>query len=447
MNTHAEVNAVTTTVGESTEAPSLKAAGVAPKRRVRSIRIPLRWLITGGAVVGVVAGLSISLASNHLTVLIRQARDGYVVYRLAAERDELRATKLRLERELTEVKSNHSQASAFEATVKGRLAELNAVVESSTALGVFKRDKRGKGARGTVLANLSPKASGKGDGSAGSRPNDAKELTPSALAALLDSPVLRNSEARGSGRRNGEARHRHVDPKLEELRAINKGLGGAEVECRRAPSGKIVCASSVAKEDVAYTDVRAALKPDFAISENVTPGGQMPNPGHDGPLLVTAEQQHLLDTIDYYTETLRSLPIGSPVPGEITSGYGYRVSPFSHRSSFHEGIDISLEKGTRIRAPGDGIVVKAEYDGAYGWVVDIAHAGKIITRYAHLNKAMVRTGQRVRRGQIIALSGSTGRSTGPHLHYEVRVNGLAKNPMPYISLAEKLNKTLERTVG
>ena len=290
-------------------------------------------------------------------------------------------------------------------------------------------------------------ASGKGGNAAAEA---SKELTPNALAALLDSPALRAPEARGSGRRNGESRNRLSDTRLDELRAINKGLGGAEVECRRAPSGKIVCASSVAKEDVAYTDVRAALKPDFAISETSVGAPRsdtFPAPNKSGPLVLNAEQQHLLDTIDYYTETLRSLPIGSPVPGEITSGYGYRVSPFSHRSSFHEGIDISLEKGTRIRAPGDGIVVKAEYDGAYGWVVDIAHAGKIITRYAHLNKAMVRTGQRVKRGQIIALSGSTGRSTGPHLHYEVRVNGLAKNPMPYITLAEKLSKTVVRTVG
>jgi murein DD-endopeptidase MepM/ murein hydrolase activator NlpD len=87
-------------------------------------------------------------------------------------------------------------------------------------------------------------------------------------------------------------------------------------------------------------------------------------------------------------------------------------------------------------------VVKAGYDGAYGWMVDIAHTDKVVTRYAHLSRAVVRVGQPVRRGQVIALSGSTGRSTGPHLHYEVRVNGLAKNPMPFIALAAKLNKVL-----
>jgi septal ring factor EnvC (AmiA/AmiB activator) len=406
METQAEMTAVNR-MNQSSEGIAAPQGKVLPKKRGRSIRIPLKWLVSAGAVVGIIAGLSISIASNYLSIMIRQARDGFVVYRLASERDELRATKQRLERELSSLRENHTQVSAFEETVKGRLAEINSIVEASTSLGIFKRDKRKHGARGAILA----------------REGTQQEPNKNALAAILDSPVLSG----GSRRRGRKSKD------IEELRELNRGLGGAEVECRRGPTGKVVCASSVAKEEVAFTDMRAALKPGFSTLE--TPKSEIAQK-------FSGEQQELLEQLEYYTDTLRTVPIGSPAIGTITSHFGYRTSPFTHHSSRHEGVDISLQRGTRIRAPGDGIVVKAEYDGAYGWVVDLAHAGKIITRYAHLSRPLVKEGQRIRRGQVVGLSGSTGRSTGPHLHYEVRVNGLAKNPMGYIALAEKLSKTL-----
>jgi hypothetical protein len=399
------------------EAASLGAPVDSPaavsKRRRRWIRVPVKWFMVGGAGVGILGALALCLASNYLTVLVRQARDGYVMYRLASERDELRATKVRLEKELVEIRKSHSDVSAFEASVRGRLAEIDSVVEASTALGVFKRDRRRLGATRTLIAR---------NGATDTQQKGAEggAMRGSELAALLDSPVL-TGRARRPGRRNAQ---------LDEVREKNRGLGGAEVSCRKDSTGRVVCASSVAKEDVAYTDMRASIRP------------RALQPIPDTPALFSESQRELIEQVEHYAATLRALPMGSPVAGEITSGFGYRHSPFSGRSTRHEGVDISLERGTKIRAPGDGIVVKAEYDGAYGWVVDLAHAGTVITRYAHLSRAVVKVGQQVRRGQVIALSGSTGRSTGPHLHYEVRVNGLARNPMPFIALASKLDKTL-----
>jgi len=403
-------------------------------RTFRTVRIPLFFLAGAGIAAGIVGGLGLCLVGSYGSVFLRQARDAYVVHRIADERDHLRAKTDRMEREMAMLRREKTNVSDFETTVNQRLNELQTVVESSTALGLFKREKREDRKEERWKSEKTS-----------DRVIEPKDLTSpkqdSALAALLDSPQLK-------GLRNQKEAFLPRKPEFDDLRARNRGLGGAEVECKRDTKGKIICASTVSKEDFSYEakHLNAESKPGSVASLHYQPASL----NTDRPQLklnsaptdnqFSQSQILLLERLDQATAVMKSLPIGVPVRGELTSGFGYRVSPFSHRSSFHEGIDIALKRGTRIRVPGDGVVVKSEYDGAYGWVVDIAHAGKISTRYAHLTRAIVRSGQRVRRGQVIALSGSTGRSTGPHLHYEVRVNGLAKNPAKYITLATKLNR-------
>ena len=129
---------------------------------------------------------------------------------------------------------------------------------------------------------------------------------------------------------------------------------------------------------------------------------------------------------------LAHTPSISPVRGWLTSGFGNRKSLFTNRREFHAGIDIVARKGQPVTASADGVVIKTGREGGYGKVVEIRHTQGITTRYAHNTKNLVKRGQRVRRGDIIATVGSTGRSTGPHLHYEVRLNGIAVNPMLYI---------------
>ncbi len=121
-----------------------------------------------------------------------------------------------------------------------------------------------------------------------------------------------------------------------------------------------------------------------------------------------------------------------PARGWLTSGFGRRRSPFTGRREFHAGIDVVARNGTPVLSPADGLVIKSRREGGYGRVIEIRHMQGIVTRYAHLKKLLVRAGRRVNRGDIIARVGSTGRSTGPHLHYEVRLNGVAVNPMIYI---------------
>jgi septal ring factor EnvC (AmiA/AmiB activator) len=118
-----------------------------------------------------------------------------------------------------------------------------------------------------------------------------------------------------------------------------------------------------------------------------------------------------------------------PIRGTITSGFGYRTNPMGGRSGeHHDGIDIRTPSGTNVRAAGGGTVRESGWAGSYGYMVVLDHGGGVQTYYAHNSRNTVSVGQRVERGDIIAKSGSTGRSTGPHLHYEVRVGGSPANP-------------------
>ena len=121
-----------------------------------------------------------------------------------------------------------------------------------------------------------------------------------------------------------------------------------------------------------------------------------------------------------------------PAKGWVTSGFGFRTNPFTGLTQMHEGIDISNRIGTPIVSPADGIVSEVGNDWVLGKILVISHGFGMATRYSHLNKVFVKVGQRVRRGEKIAEIGATGKTTGPHLHYEVRLNGLPVNPLRYI---------------
>jgi len=121
-----------------------------------------------------------------------------------------------------------------------------------------------------------------------------------------------------------------------------------------------------------------------------------------------------------------------PVMGWVTSGFGFRSDPFTGLTQMHEGLDISNQMGTPVIAPANGIVSDIANDGVYGRVLVLSHGFGMTTRYAHLNKVLVRIGQNVKRRDKIAEVGMSGKTTGPHLHYEVRVNGIPANPTGYI---------------
>lgn len=148
--------------------------------------------------------------------------------------------------------------------------------------------------------------------------------------------------------------------------------------------------------------------------------------------LEEVRQQDLLRALRENRDALASMPSIWPVVGFVSSSFGGRSSPFGRGGQFHKGLDISNRMGTPVLAPAQGTVILAGLDGAYGNSVEINHGGGIITKYGHMQRYSVQNGQWVKRGEIIGYIGMTGRTTGPHLHYEVRLNGVPVNPMRYI---------------
>lgn len=152
----------------------------------------------------------------------------------------------------------------------------------------------------------------------------------------------------------------------------------------------------------------------------------------------TQDQSDQLGYIEsrLFSERMRKymLPTSEPVPGVVTgSGFGWRVDPFTGQKALHTGLDFPAETGTPILAAAGGVVVTEEMHPAYGHMVEIDHGNNLITRYAHASKVLVKKGDIVKRGQPIAEVGTTGRSTGPHLHFEVWHAGAAQNPQAFLS--------------
>lgn len=143
-------------------------------------------------------------------------------------------------------------------------------------------------------------------------------------------------------------------------------------------------------------------------------------------------QQRLRQSLREKKLEFEARPSLWPMRGYITSGFGPRRSPFGRRADFHNGVDIKAPHGTPVHAPGAGRVTDVDYQSGYGLRVVIVHDYGVSTLYGHLKSAVVTPGQEVTRGQLIAYSGNSGRTTGTHLHYEVQVNGTPVNPMRFM---------------
>ncbi len=152
---------------------------------------------------------------------------------------------------------------------------------------------------------------------------------------------------------------------------------------------------------------------------------------------------HSLETLNEIRTKISTLPIANPAPGKsLSSRYGSRIDPFKGTYAMHSGLDFKAKTGTHVLATGDGKIVYAGRKGGYGRMVEIKHANGVTTRYAHLSRILVKKGQWVSAKHRVGKVGSSGRSTGPHLHYEVRVGKKAVNPANYLVIGRKLAKLL-----
>ena len=175
------------------------------------------------------------------------------------------------------------------------------------------------------------------------------------------------------------------------------------------------------------------------LSDSVSGGVGGPDV-HPGSGPAWSDQSALLDSrlsllekqFSRRSALIASTPTVWPVHGVVTSAFGLRTDPFDGGAAAHEGIDISTSRGEPVLATADGTVLLSGWAGEYGRAIEIVHNDRYVTLYGHLDQTLVSEGQTIRRGDRVGLVGSTGRSTAPHLHYEVHVDGRAVNPLEYI---------------
>ncbi|MEN8256552.1 MAG: M23 family metallopeptidase [Thermodesulfobacteriota bacterium] len=148
--------------------------------------------------------------------------------------------------------------------------------------------------------------------------------------------------------------------------------------------------------------------------------------------------EDLLFKFDHSLDIIKSVPLGPPVLGSITSLYGRRIDPINEKVAFHSGIDISDKTGTEIITTAHGKIVDKGYTEGNGNYVVVGHGKGFKTRYLHMKKSLVEKNQQVKRGQVIGLVGNSGRSTGPHLHYEILYNGKSVNPLKFVRVARNM---------
>jgi murein DD-endopeptidase MepM/ murein hydrolase activator NlpD len=148
----------------------------------------------------------------------------------------------------------------------------------------------------------------------------------------------------------------------------------------------------------------------------------------------------LIFKTERYLDTLQNVPLGAPVPGVITSRFGNRLDPINGEPAYHRGVDIRGRMGSDVKATADATVLIQNYDKLRGRYIVLDHGNGFRTKYAHLKKGLVQKGDLVKRGQVIGLVGNSGRSTGPHLHYEIQYNDKIVNPTRFVRIAKYLKR-------
>ncbi len=257
----------------------------------------------------------------------------------------------------------------------------------------------------------------------------------------LDLLGLRNRRADSMARENSVLRAQlaSLNHRLESFQVTMKSLAASDGQLRTAVNLPVLSADEhkASVGGVAEnTDFGMSAESNEVLSKTLKTLDALSREA-------TLQEQSYADILRKYKDNQQlfaHIPAIDPIRGGVISdGFGFRYHPILHMRLMHEGIDLVADVGTAVYATGNGVVSYVGQRGGYGNVVEIDHGFGYSTVYGHLEKALVREGQSVKRGQVIALSGNTGLSTGPHLHYEVIKNGVHVNPSAYFFNGRKYN--------
>jgi murein DD-endopeptidase MepM/ murein hydrolase activator NlpD len=327
-----------------------------------------------------------------------------------------------------------------QAELESRQSLVNAVAESlqSAGIGVSQAAKNPlrqrmikpeEPVRASGVTSFAPFASGK--------PTPAPETLP----------------LRGAGERSAPWQSGEIEEPVPPAKRVAEALIQLDQSIERSSATQLAALREIDKTlgDTQKT-LRSALAETRLDTDKLAVATPVPK-GVGGPLVpvnldasagpfeaTLSSLQPRIATVFRLRSLVEQLPIRRPLAGELelSSNYGYRADPFTRGAALHTGMDLRAEHGAPIRATGPGKVVTAEYSGGYGNMVEIEHAGGITTRYAHMSAILVSEGQTVAAGALVGRVGSTGRSTGPHLHYETRIDGDPADPNRFLRAGDKL---------
>ena len=409
--------------------------------RVRAFHVDLGWLTAGAVAVGVFS-LAYVAATGYLFfhddilngAISRQVRQARAyedrVATLRAEIDRINGRQL-MDQEAFEAKID--TLLKRQATLGDAQARIGSLVDRAAEAGIRLVPAPATGSIAPIGAPLQSVAPSASDAPAAPPPLDVdKFATPLRSSWLV--PFVSPAQA------------------AVPARSGSVGLRIAEVEktldrFERQQSKTLGDLATLAEADAAKAK-RVLGRLGFRVAEVPMPKPRplAPVEGVGGPYVPTVATEaadradRALARLGEIRRAAAALPLGRPMRGETitTSGYGSRIDPFLGTPAMHTGVDFRAETGDPVRVTGPGTVIAAGPQGGYGICVDVDHGNGVVTRYGHLSRASVDRGQRVKIGEIVGLAGSTGRSTGPHLHYETRVGGDAVDPTPWLEAGREL---------
>lgn len=382
--------------------------------------------------VGVIAGCA-------LWALLATAAyfDGVAV--LASKDDEIAQRSAELDGVRANYKAAFNRLDEFQTVFSGITCEISDIQDS-----LLKLTERNvaSGKRGTAappMPRLDPDASG-----CRGRTGD-----PASLAATTPSDISAKASA-GTDQEKLRLRVAHLEEELARLKAshgafLEQTAGIAAIRINELE--RALTAVGVDSKALGEVDRRKRKSDDERPTGSYGRGGpfiaarngarDLPPDGFNPVALFNTHA----DRLDNLTAAIKTLPLGEPLADyEVTSPFGARNDPLNGLTGIHEGVDMGAPAGTPVLATGEGQVVYAAWRDRYGMAVEIEHGLGLRTRYAHLAKVLVTVGQQVSRGTPVGLVGATGRTTGPHLHYEVRMSDQPTNPMKFISAGQNVLK-------
>ena len=412
--------------------------------RVRAFHVDMGWLTAGAAVIGVFSLAYVAatgylffrddLLNGAISRQVRQAR-AYEdrVATLRAEIDRINGRQL-MDQEAFEAKID--ALLKRQSTLGDAQARIGALVDRAAEAGIKLVPGPATGSItpiGEPLQAVKPQA---GEAAPVAPPpldvdKFATPLRSSWLAPFGGPANAATPRGASIGARIGEV-EKHLD-RFERQQAKTLGDLATLAEADAAKARRVLARLGFRVAEPAAAKTQAAAPPVGATA--------MGGPYVPFDAIGAAEKaDRALARLSEIRRAASALPLGRPMRGETTStsGYGTRIDPFLGAPALHTGVDFRADIGDPVRVTGPGTVISAGSQGGYGLAVDVDHGNGVVTRYAHMSRVSVDKGQRLKSGDVVGLAGSTGRSTGPHLHYETRVGGEAVDPSPWLEAGRDL---------